>query len=178
MGLLSIASTFASYYYNVNGYRTTYTTPAPSFGAIFAAMIVPLLLSLAVTALIIVGTWKIFTKGGYSGWKSLIGGYNTIIALRLAGWEEWQFFMFLIPFYNIYLIFKFGIDFAKAYGKETWFGVLLVIFAPIMLMILGLGDAKYVGGHPGTDIKISGSTAKAGAAKPEEKKKDTWLSGE
>ncbi|MDY5276243.1 MAG: DUF5684 domain-containing protein, partial [Erysipelotrichaceae bacterium] len=34
---------------------------------------------------------------------------------------------------------------ARAYGKSTAFGLGLLFFQPIFIMILGLGDSEYLG---------------------------------
>jgi hypothetical protein len=37
------------------------------------------------------------------------------------------------------------IDFAKAFGQGTLFGLGLIFLSPIFICILGFGDAQYVG---------------------------------
>lgn len=49
-------------------------------GALAAAGIVSTLVALAIYVLQIIGWWKIFTKAGEAGWKSLIPLYNLYIS--------------------------------------------------------------------------------------------------
>ena len=45
-------------------------------GVLAAASIVSVLVSIVSYVLIVIGWWKIFTKAGEAGWKSLIPFYN------------------------------------------------------------------------------------------------------
>ena len=63
----------------------TYTTTAADTGfwAAFAgAMIFVALISLAIAVVSIIGMWKMFTKAGEEGWKSIIPVYNAITFIR------------------------------------------------------------------------------------------------
>ncbi len=51
--------------------------------------------------------------------------------------------MFLIPFVNIVVVFIVYIEIAKAFGKGTFFGVMMVVFPMICALILGLGSSTY-----------------------------------
>ena len=39
--------------------------------------------------LVIIAEWKIFTKAGEKGWKSLIPIYNLVVAFRIVGMSPW-----------------------------------------------------------------------------------------
>lgn len=94
----------------------------------------------------VVGMWKLFEKADEEGWKSLIPLYNTYTLFRIAGRNGWGFLLLLIPLVNIVILLMVSIDLAKHFGKSTAFGVLgLFFFSIIGYLMLGFGDAKYVG---------------------------------
>jgi uncharacterized membrane protein YhaH (DUF805 family) len=68
-------------------------------------------LYLAVLIVAIAATWKIFTKAGQAGWKSLIPIYNMVIMCRLVGWSGWYVLLMFIPLVNVFVLkFKHSID--------------------------------------------------------------------
>ena len=100
---------------------------------------------ITVLALLIVGSCKIFVKYGKKWWEALIAGYNFAVILEMVELPLWNYFLFLIPFVNIYMIFKVAIRLAKAFGKGTGFGVGLVLLSPIFIPILAFSKAPYIG---------------------------------
>ena len=104
-----------------------------------------LITSLIIVVLTIVAYWKIFTKAGQSGWKSLIPIYGLYTLVKIVDGNGWKFLLFCIPFVNIvyYIIFSLGM--AKAYGKGTCFGIGLIFLNALFTLILGFGSASYVG---------------------------------
>lgn len=94
----------------------------------------------------IVALWKVFEKAGEAGWKSIIPIYNLYELCRIAGRNGLWVLGLLIPFVNIIIALVISIDLAKHFGKDTVFGVVgLWLFSVIGFLILGFGDAKYVG---------------------------------
>lgn len=120
-------------------------------GGAFAGMaMVVSLISIAIGILTIIANWKIFTKAGQAGWKSLIPIYNLVILFRIAGISPWWILAYLAAFIpvvgwvasfavSIYLM----ISLAKAFGKEGGFAVGLILLNTIFMMILAFGDAEY-----------------------------------
>ena len=113
---------------------------------------------LALIVLGVVGFWKVFTKAGEEGWKSIIPIYNVYTLLKIVGRPGWWLILFFIPFVNVIIWIIVALDLAKSFGKGTGFGVGLIFLGFIFMLILGFGDAKYVG--PG------GVPAQLGAAPP------------
>ncbi len=104
------------------------------------------LIYLALVVFLIVGLWKMFEKAGEAGWKSLIPFYNTYIMFRIAGRNGWGFLLLIIPLVNIVVQFMVAMDLGKHYGKSAaWGFFLLGLFPFIGYLILGYGDAEYVG---------------------------------
>ena len=126
-------------------YTTTTVTTVDSGGAL-AGLMVFWLLYLAFLVILIVGMWKVFVKAGEEGWKSIIPFYNTYTLFRIAGRNGWGFLLLFIPFVNLIVLIVISIDLAKHFGKSTVFGIVgLWLFSVIGYLILGFGDAKYVG---------------------------------
>lgn len=118
-------------------------------------------ITLVVSILQIVAMWRIFTKAGEKGWKSLIPIYNMFIYYKVSGISPW----FLVLAFGlsilsvienkiviaITLIGTFIIviyqnhSLAKSFGKGFGYTLGLLFLNTIFLLILGLGSAQYVG---------------------------------
>ena len=120
-------------------------------GGFFAFFMISVcIIGLVVTILNIIATWKIFTKAGQAGWKSLIPIYNTVVLYKVAGISPlWvlSYLVFWVPILgplfvlgvNIYAM----INLSRAFGKEDVFAVGLVLLNTIFIMILGFGKSEY-----------------------------------
>lgn len=107
-------------------------------------------LYLIVGVLAIVAYWKIFTKAGEAGWKSIIPIWSTIVLLKIVGRPWWWILLLLIPFVNFIIFIVVMLDLGKAFAKSTVFSIFgLIIFSVVGYLILGFGDAKYVGPNAG-----------------------------
>lgn len=93
--------------------------------------------------LIIIAQWMIYKKMGHEGWEGIIPFYNTYVLCDILYGKPWNFLLLLIPFYNIYYVFKLSIDFAHAFGRTSGFGVGMVFLPYIFYPILGFGDSVY-----------------------------------
>lgn len=101
---------------------------------------------LVVWVLSIVAMWKIFEKAGEPGWKSIIPIYSAYELCRIAGRNGLWVLGLLVPFVNLIIWLVIAIDLAKHFGKDTVYGVVaLWLFAIVGFLMLGFGDAKYVG---------------------------------
>ena len=154
------------YNYGYDAYNTGYTTSSSdALGGVFAgfaglgiAMIFFYILVIAAAIVELVALYKMFKKAGKQGYESLITGHNLFVMFELAGinpiWILGVVFgsvVAIIPVlgwiaYPAFLIFIeiwLNIRLAKAFGKETGFGVLMAFFPFVMYPILAFGDAKY-----------------------------------
>lgn len=139
--------------------------------AIFGGlMIVWAIICLAIAIVTIIGMWKVFTKAGEEGWKSIIPVYNIYTLCKIIGVSPWWILIVFgagvlsaIPILGILIglaemvaAVYFGILVAKstanAFGKDTGFAVGLYFLGPIFYCILGFGKAKYEGAKPMNDI--------------------------
>ena len=118
----------------------------------------------------VIANWRIFTKAGEAGWKSIIPIYGDYISYKIA-WRPSFFWInfilgvavsgmnnytdtpsslytaILVVLYILLIIidFIYSLKLAKAFGKGTGFAIGLFFLKPIFLLILGFGSAEYVG---------------------------------
>ena len=102
--------------------------------------------------LLVIAQWKIFTKAGEAGWKSLIPIYNMVVLYKIIGLSPWLLLIYLagiIPVVGYIATLVLSIismvKLGQAFGKGAGFIVGLVFLTPIFQMILGFGSAEYVG---------------------------------
>lgn len=113
--------------------------------------------------------WKVFTKAGQPGWKALIPIYNNWVLFEISGKPGYWSLAFLIPFVGSILATAATIvamlQLAKNFGKNTTFAVIWLILLPFIgLIMLGFGDAKYLG--PDATGTESGGMPSLGAPQP------------
>ncbi len=107
------------------------------------------LLWLAVGLAILIGSWRIFQKAGKPGWAVLVPFYNIWVLLDIVGRPGWWLLLFFVPIVNMVISLILAFDTARAFGKSELFAVLgLFFFNPIGVLMLGFGDAKYLGRKP------------------------------
>ncbi len=134
---------------------------------LLAFLVAYIVLLLLYCVLYIIGAWRVFTKAGEPGWKSLIPIYNSYITYRIS-WNVTMFWIMLAllaagavltAFENTTLnsigslctlaagVFNI-IDcyrLSQAYGHGILFAIGLVLFNPVFLIILGFGSSRYIG---------------------------------
>lgn len=108
-------------------------------------VLVVVLIAIAFGILVIAGWWKAFEKAGEPGWKAIIPIYNMIIVLKIVGRPVWWIVLLLIPCVSFVVYIIVANDTSKSFGKGTGFTLGLVLLSPIFTIMLGFGDAKYVG---------------------------------
>lgn len=131
-----------------------------------------------------VATWRIFTKAGEAGWKSLIPVYNIYIMFKIS-WSSksfWNVVLFAVisgideyflataeegvlktmlmiaaPLALIYayiVLIKMNIKLSRTFGHGVWFGLGLYFFPLPFQYILGFGKSKYTKPQPGKKHEI------------------------
>ena len=116
---------YASYYGSSYG-----NTPAidAGFGAAIGAMLgIYLLILLVIYVLQIIAMWKIFSKAGEAGWKSIIPIYNAVILFKISGLSPWLILAYLaaiIPFVGwivpIVITILQANGLSKSFGKSNF----------------------------------------------------------
>lgn len=124
-------------------------------GAMFAIM----LISIALSILMIVANWKLFTKAGEEGWKCLIPIYNTYTTIKIAfsGTKNYlivatilslfteflgdSWLVLLIALATVIINIYISFNFMKRY-TDTGMAVLSLFFPMIIYPIVAFSD-KY-----------------------------------
>ena len=134
-----------------------------------AAVGITSVLGIAWTILQIIADWKIFTKAGEAGWKSIIPILNTYVEYDIC-WKGVYGLLFLVtsvvfsvmspgegaPTWKIIvacvcgiiavvLHFMQSIKLSKAFGHGIGLGLVLFILGPIGRIVLGFGGSVYEG---------------------------------
>ena len=117
--------------------------------------------------LVVIAYWKVFSKAGEAGWKSLIPVYNVYIEFKLA-WKNTNMFWIYLAcalasavlgqisgfvailgavagIVVLVITVLLNIRMAKAFGRGTGFAIGLLFLTPIFMMILGFGSSQYLG---------------------------------
>lgn len=110
------------------------------------------IIMIIVAVISIIAMWKIFTKAGEAGWKSIIPIYNIITLFKIAGISPWFVLGYLaaiIPivggFVALGITIYAMINLAKSFGKGGGFAAGLILLGPIFYMILAFGNSEYQG---------------------------------
>ena len=117
--------------------------------------------------LIVIAYWKVFSKAGEAGWKSLIPFYNVYTEFKICWKNQNMFWIYLAcviasavlgqisgfvailgsvaGICALVVTVLLNIRMAKAFGRGTGFAVGLLFLTPIFMMILGFGSSQYLG---------------------------------
>jgi hypothetical protein len=123
---------------------------------------------IAVAVITIAAMWKVFTKAGEEGWKAIIPIYNYYVLLKIVGRPGWWLLLYFIPVVNLIIAIIVLNDLSKSFGKGVGFTFGLFFLLPIFILILGFGDARYVGpgGQPAMAYGTPPPPPPAGMAPP------------
>jgi hypothetical protein len=107
--------------------------------------VVGIIIYLAIIVVFLAAQWILYQKAGQPGWAVLIPIYNVIVLLRIVGRPWWWLLLMLIPLVNFVVLIMIMLDLAKSFGKGSGFAIGLIFLAPIFILILSFGSARYVG---------------------------------
>ena len=120
-------------------------------------------LGIILYVLLVIAQWKIFTKAGEPGWKSLIPIYNIYVFCKIIRVSFWIWCL-LIPIglgvvsaiinnttvttimsgvYAFVFEILYAVKLAKAFNKGVGFIIGLILLPNIFYLILGFGNSKY-----------------------------------
>ena len=116
-----------------------YTAAAASIGVGY------IIFCLALVVVSLVGMWKVFEKAGKPGWAAIVPFYNLYCLFEMSFGNGWLFLLTFVPCANFVVAIMCYFKLAKAFGKGIGFGFGLLFFNFIFMMILGFGDAEYIG---------------------------------
>lgn len=113
------------------------------------------IVSIAIAVLQIIGMWKVFTKAGEKGWKSIIPFYNIAILYKISGISPYLVFIYIamfIPILNFFAGIALSIiglyqkiNLMKAFKASTGLTVAMIMVPFITYLILGFGKSEYHG---------------------------------
>lgn len=101
---------------------------------------------LGITIMMIAAIWRLFTKAGEAGWKSLIPVYNVIIWLKIVGRPFWYVLGLLFPATAVFVWAVLAFGTARSFGRGILFALGTTFLPFIFLPILGFGESEYIGG--------------------------------
>ena len=123
-------------------YSSAYTSAssAGAAGALGVGLIIffvfSMIISLAISAIMIISMWKIFEKNGKQGWISLIPFYSQWVLFELVDLKGWLIF---IPFANtiFYIIanYKLAIKMGKTQAIAIVTAIIPVVGYPMIAFI-------------------------------------------
>jgi hypothetical protein len=126
----------------MDGYTITTTENTVLTGGVAIAYTV---VALVIAVLLIIAEWKIFTKAGKPGWHSLIPFLNLYDLFEIAGMNGWMFLLLLVPCVGWIAFYVALFKLCQQFGKGTGFGIGMILFPNLFMLILGFGSAQYVG---------------------------------
>lgn len=146
-------------------------------GAIAGALVsLWVIIGIILYAIDVIGYWKLFTKAGEEGWKSLIPIYNLVILFKISSLSPWLILVCLanfIPFVGwvawLVVVILQKINIARNFGKSGWFAFGLVIMPSIFYLILGFDSSVYEGDQYATSNFNNNINAKYTVEKDEQK---------
>ena len=140
---------------------------ASFFTMIMGMLAVYATIALVIYVLLVIAMWRIFTKAGEAGWKSLIPIYNVYIWYKIVGLQNAFWLMIAFSFIigivyaisptlyvvtcTIYSITALlvtifhSIRLSKSFGHKGGFAVGLIFLPTIFTLILGFSSDKFVG---------------------------------
>ena len=131
-----------------NGFNSLSRAETLEIMQMSTAVLVPLMIvSIALSVVMIIAEWKIFVKAGYAGWKCLIPIYNVWCLFEMVYGNGAKMFLLLIPIANIVFLILFMIDMSDAFGQEeVAFKIGMVLLSAVFMCIIGFHPAiTYVG---------------------------------
>lgn len=103
-----------------------------------------ILLNIALLVLMLVATWKVFTKANQPGIASIVPIWNIIVYCKIAGVNLWLILALFIPGVNILVGAYVSYKFFTAYVSGGL--AVLGIFLPIIVIpYIAFGDVYYSG---------------------------------
>lgn len=95
----------------------------------------------------IIARWRLFTKARRWVISAFIPIYSDIALCRIVKLSPLWLLFLLIPLVNMYFIIFYHIvisfKLSFAFGKGIMFGLGLLVFNPLFILILGFGNCEY-----------------------------------
>lgn len=100
--------------------------------------------TIAVYVLLVVASWKIFSKAGRPGILAIIPIVNLIVLIRIVGYSGWLVLLYLIPIANLIFTIVMAVKLGERFGRGLIFSLLWLWLFPIIgYFVLGFGRSRY-----------------------------------
>ena len=140
--------------------------------ALLIILFVVFLITLPFLFILIISKWRLLNKAGEAGWKAIIPVYGDMVLCEVVGvWEYYPLALLGVSlagyflddssigsvlsllYYagNIYYLVILNVSVAKSFGKDTGFGIGLLLLGIIFYPILAFGNNQYIGKNPMSD---------------------------
>lgn len=110
-----------------------------------AAVLFYLVMAMAILIILFTASWRVFVKAGKPGWAIFIPFYSSYCQFDIAFGNGWLFLLMFIPIVNIAIAVWQCFKLAAAFDKGIGFGFGLLFLPFIFEVMLGFGDAEYIG---------------------------------
>lgn len=124
---------------------TTTTSSEIPAGFWVAMIVISIVAFLVFFVPYVIGFWKVLEKAGRPGWGALVPIYNNWLVIEVVGRPGWWLALMFVPYASIVILVILMIDLAKSFGKSPAFGWGLALLPPVFMLLLGFGDATYLG---------------------------------
>ena len=104
-----------------------------------------IVLWIAVSIVLIIANWIIFTKAGKPGWAIIIPIYNVIVMLQIVKKPIWWIFMLFIPVANVVFMIMIIYNLVLKFGQPGWHVILALFIGVIYYPYLAFSKASYTG---------------------------------
>lgn len=129
------------------------TVPAEGAGGAFTNILafgvgtVIVLLMIIFALVLTFAMWRLYRKAGKPGWASIVPIYNIYVKCQIAGKPTWwTVVVMFVPIVGVVFEILLMLDFVRAYGKDTLYGVLTIFFPFITVPIMAYdNNVRYVG---------------------------------
>lgn len=150
MSLLSLFAQVTSDYSYDYSYATNSVGGTSSAGIAVGILVFLLLIGLVVYVFFAICLMKLFKKAGrIDSWAAFVPIYNTYVFFEVAGRPGWWAFLGLIPIVGsvaaLLTLIIGSIDFAKSFGKDLGYGILMALLPIIGYPVLAFSNATYKG---------------------------------
>lgn len=140
-------------------YTSTSNLTGDQTAVLGTVMLITVLISLAIAVISIMSLWKLFTKAGKPGWAAIVPIYNNMVMLEIVGRPLWWVVLYFVPFANVVVAIMVALETAKVFGKDTVFGVLMILFPVPMYPILAFSkNTQYLGPIPHPESQYGSAT--------------------
>ena len=92
------------------------------------------------------GRWRCLRKMGCRGWEAAVPVYRTWLLFHELYGSGRRMLWLLLPFYNVYILFRYSADLALAFNRSARFVLGLALLPFLFFPILGFGGAAYLDG--------------------------------